>query len=188
MRLVAPALGLAACFAQPALAQSESVEIEVAAEIPSRCGFAASGPQTAVAPTDLENAASISVHVRLDCNSPYALAVTAQRGALVNADTADTSDAAAGYATRKLYGVSVALDTDQGVVRSGRCLSSDLVTGGRCAFAGATVEEGLESGPGISVGRDATITVDWPDQRTQSNRLAPGAYGDTLILVLGARA
>jgi hypothetical protein len=45
----------------------------------------------------------------------------------------------------------------------------------------------LKSGRGISVGRDAIITIDWPAQSTLPRRLAAGRYKDTLILVVGPR-
>lgn len=187
-----PSCVLAFCFlsaaslaATSAYAQSESLEIDISAQIVARCGFAP-GPNGAItAPQDLEEAASLATRIRLDCNTPYALGVTAVRGALVNLDAADDGS---GFAFSKAYGVSIALDTDQGVVRSNRCSSADLVSGGSCAFAGSATGEGLESGSGISIGRDATITVDWQAQAALHRRLAPGRYRDTLILVVGPRA
>jgi hypothetical protein len=181
-------LAAAACIgwmSSSAHAQQDSVQVDVTAQIPVRCGFADDLPQSFAAPRDLEEAGNLVIRVRLDCNAPYAFGVTAEHGALVNTDTAST---VGDYAVRKAYGVRVTLDTDQGVVRSGRCRSTELTTGGDCPFAGAIAGQGLGSGPGISIGRDATVTVDWPNQSTQTNRLAPGRYQDTLVLVVGARA
>src|SRR5690606_34140710 len=113
-------------------------------------------PQNVVAPRDLEEAGNLVIRVRLNCNTPYAFWITAEHGALVNADTTSTIG---GYAVRKAYGVRVALDTDQGMVRSGRCRSAELTTGGDCPFAGSVAGQGLGSGPGISIGRDATVTI-----------------------------
>lgn len=166
-------------------AAAESLDIDIAAEIPARCGFAQEGPLRISAPGDLESAGTVAVRVGLDCNAPYALGITTEHGALVNIDS---SEDGSGFAFRKDYGVSITLDTDLGVVRSSRCSASQLVPGGACGFAAASAGEGLESGQGISVGRDATLTFDWRDQSTEQSRLAPGRYRDTIILVVGARA
>jgi spore coat protein U-like protein len=185
-RLPLCVLAAAAAFAAaPVQAQTESLEIDISAQIVARCGFAPGSNGAITAPQDLEEAASLATRIRLDCNTPYALGVTAVRGALVNLDAADDGS---GFAFSKTYGVSIALDTDRGIIRSDRCSSADLISGGSCAFAGSAAGEGLESGSGISIGRDATITVDWQAQPALRRRLAPGRYRDTLILVVGPRA
>lgn len=173
------------CATPLAAANSDSVSVDVLARIKERCGFAASGPAYSGATPDLESAASFSLPVGLDCNTPYALGITSQRGALTNIDA---SNDGSGYAFAKAYRVSVALDTDKGVVRSSLCQSTDLVNGGSCAFASLVPGKGLKSGTGISVDRMATLTIDWPKQADNQPRLAAGHYNDTLILVIGPRA
>ncbi|WP_395337160.1 hypothetical protein WBP06_21710 [Novosphingobium sp. BL-8H] len=168
-----------------AQAHTDSVAIDVTARIKERCGFAAAGPDAVAAPRDLETAANFSLAVGLDCNTPYALGVTSQSGALLNVDNADDGS---GYAFSKRYRVSVALETDKGVVRSTRCTSDEMEEGGRCDFASMVPGRGLKSGAGISVGRNAVITIDWPSQAAAEPRLAAGHYKDTLILVVGPRA
>lgn len=170
--------------AVPALARTDSVDIDIAATIKARCGFQVAAPVSVDAPRDLETAARLSVAVGLDCNTPYAIGVTSEHGALVNTDA---SDDGSGYAFRKRYRVSVALETDRGTVRSEPCNSVALVAGGECPFASSVSGKGLGSGRGISVGRNAVITVDWPSQTTLPRRLAAGRYKDTLILVVGPR-
>lgn len=179
--LMMPLLSL--LISAPALA--ESVDIDVTAEIPVRCGFAPGGTNSVSAPRDLESAATLSIRVGLDCNAPFALGITVENGALINLDA---SEDGSGYAFRKNYGLSVALDTDRGQVRSEHCASSNLVTVGACGFVSAVPGEGLGSGPGISVNRDATLTIDWSDQAAERSRLAPGRYRDTIVIVVGARA
>lgn len=171
-------------MSMPVQARSDSVEVEISAKIKERCGFAAAGPASLQAPRDLETAARLSVAIGLDCNTPYALGVTSEHGALVNIDS---NDDGSGYAFSKRYRLSVALETDKGIVRSTACGSRDLVVGGECALASAIPGEGLKSGRGISVGRDAIITIDWPSQSSLPRRLAAGRYRDSLILVVGPR-
>ncbi|TCM20662.1 hypothetical protein EDF56_102325 [Novosphingobium sp. PhB165] len=171
--------------ATSAHAHSDSVSIDVVASIKERCGFAAGGPVSYNAPRDLESAADFSFAVGLDCNTPYALGVTSQRGALTNLDA---SDDGSGFAFSKSYRVSISLETDKGMVRSERCGSGDLIDGGRCSFASPVPGNGLKSGPGISIGRNAVVKIDWPAQSTAQPRLAAGHYKDTLILVVGPRA
>lgn len=170
--------------AAPALAHSDSLSIDITARIKPRCGFTDGAPITATAPADLERAASLKLAVGLDCNTPYVLGVTAEKGALVNLDAAEDGS---GYAFSKVYGVSVALETDRGVVRSGKCRSRDLVAGGRCDFAGSRPGKGLKSGGGVTIDGNAVLTIDWPEQTALPSRLAPGRYKDTLILVVGPR-
>lgn len=168
----------------PAQARTDSVDIDIAASIKARCGFSAGMPASVDAPRDLEMAARLSVAVGLDCNTPYAIGVTSEHGALINTDATDDGS---GYAFKKRYRISVALETDQGTVRSEPCNSATLVAGGECPFASTVSGKGLGSGRGISVGRNAVITVDWPSQATLPRRLAAGRYKDTLILVVGPR-
>lgn len=168
----------------PSFAQSGPIEIELAAEIPPRCGFEG---DVRVPPgrADLEKAGHLVFRVKLDCNTPYAIGVVAEAGALTNLDALpDGSE----YAFSKQYALALKLDTDQGERISGECYSPDLVAGGACPFASSAPGSGFGSGEGISVNRDATILIKWPDQRTLSNRLAAGRYRDTVTLVIGARA
>jgi hypothetical protein len=169
-----------------AAAQDGSVEIEVSAVIPERCGFAPSTPPLLrSAPTDLEAAQTFSVALPLDCNTPFAVGLVAERGALTN--TTGTPDQS-GYAFAKTYGVRVTLDTSVGSIQSARCLSSDVVAGGTCEFATSMPGRGLESGQGIATPGEVTLTIDWPDQSTLTQRLAAGDYSDTITVVVGARA
>lgn len=168
----------------PAQARTDSVEIDIAARIKERCGFVSNGDNDIDAPRDLEEGARLSLKVGLDCNTPYAIGVVSEHGALVNMDA---SDDGSGFAFSKRYRIAVALETDKGIVRSERCNSQDILIGGQCEFARTATGEGLKSGRGISVGRNAVITVEWPSQSTLPRRLAAGRYKDTLILVVGPR-
>lgn len=170
---------------EPAMAATESVAIDVVARIKERCGFADNGPASITAPRDLEGAANFALAVGLDCNTPYALGVTSQRGALTNVDA---NDDGSGFSFSKRYRVSVMLETDKGAVRSAPCASDEMADGGRCAFASLVPGRGLKSGAGISVGRNAVISIDWAAQALNQPRLAAGRYKDTLILVVGPRA
>lgn len=185
---ISAAAALAAALllaAAPAQARSDAVEVDVKAKVKERCGFAP-GPSSSVdAPRDLELSARLSLMVGLDCNTPYAFGITSQHGGLVNIDARDDNS---GYAFAKRYRLAVALETDRGVVRSEICGSAELVAGGRCEFATTTPGEGLKSGRGISVNRNAILTIDWPSQSELPRRLAAGRYKDVLILVVGPRA
>lgn len=177
------AAGLA--FAAPAAAQSgASVEVLVSAVIPERCGFSpavrAAGPSA-----DLEQAQTLNFILPLDCNTPFAVGVSGEHGALINLTSAPDRS---GYAFEKTYGVRLTLRTSEGEVRSERCLSTDIVTGGTCAFASDQPGLGLGSGSGVAAPGDVTLTIDWPDQSTLNRRLAAGDYSDTITLVVGARA
>ena len=176
--------GLAA--ATSAAAQDASVEITVAAVIPERCGFARSAPPLlrSVVP-DLEAAQTLSFALPLDCNTPFAVGVVADRGALTN----DTSRPdGSGYAFSKVYGVRLVLETSEGSVQSGLCASTDIVAGGTCDFATGQPGRGLSSGDGIAAPGGVTLTIDWPDQSAAPQRLAAGDYSDTITVVVGARA
>lgn len=170
---------------QAASAHTDAISIDISATVPARCGFVAAGPESVSSTQDLELAASLSVRLALDCNAPYALGVVAEHGTLVNRDAAPDGS---GYAFEKDYRVSVALETDRGTVRSERCGSRDLVAGGSCSFAATQAGEGLGSGRGVSINRDAVLKIEWPAQSPAAPRLAAGRYRDTLILVVGARA
>ncbi len=169
----------------PAQAATDSVAIDVVARIKERCGFVSGAPAGITAPRDLESAANFSLAIGLDCNTPYALGVTSQRGALTNVDAADDGS---GFSFSKRYRVSLALNTDRGIVRSAPCISDEMADGGRCAFATLMPGRGLRSGAGISVGRNAVISIDWAAHASAQPRLAAGHYKDTLILVVGPRA
>ncbi len=169
-----------------AAAQDGSVEVEISAVIPERCGFAPSAvPLLRSAPADVEVAQTFSVALPLDCNTPFAVGLVAERGALTNTTSAPDQS---GYAFSKTYGVRVTLDTSAGAVQSERCLSSDVVAGGTCDFATSIPGQGLESGQGIATPGAVTLTIDWPDQSALTQRLAAGDYSDTITVVVGARA
>lgn len=183
------ATALAGCViltAGVAHAQDGPVTIEVVSEVPPRCGFAGGELAGQMPLRDLERSARFDIRIGLDCNTPYAFGVVATHGLLTNLTA--RSGGSGGYAYTKRYSVSVALHTDQGTVRSDACISSDLVLGGTCMFAAASVGSGFSSGEGISVDRDAVLTVEWVDQSTMANRLAAGQYQDTLTMVVGPRA
>ena len=170
-------------FAGLACAQStDGVEIVVSATVAERCGFAPGGPSTLNVAVDLEEAHSQNLALRLDCNTPFQVTAKSEAGRLTNRSA---SDDLSGYAFTKAYGFSIELDTDAGKIRSGRCLSSTLVDGGDCVLA---QPGGLGSGDGVAIGRDATLTVDWPAQTTLGRRLAAGDYSDTITISIAARS
>ncbi len=114
--------------------------------------------------------------------TPFQVTAKSEAGRLTNRSA---SDDLSGYAFTKAYGFSIELDTDAGKIRSGRCLSSTLVDGGDCVLA---QPGGLGSGDGVAIGRDATLTVDWPAQTTLGRRLAAGDYSDTITISIAARS
>lgn len=183
---LAPAFALATIgVPSSAAAQSSPVSIDISANIPPRCGFVPGTLSSQTGTPDLETPARFDIRLTLDCNTPYAFGVVAQAGQLANLDaTADGS----GFAFAKPYLLTVALDTDQGTIRSERCPSTTLVLGGECSFAASAPGSGLSSRRGVSINRDATLTIEWTDQSRFERRLAPGRYRDTLILVVGPRA
>lgn len=170
--------------ASPAFGQADAITIDVNADIAPRCGFIGASPLSATAPRDLEDAAQLRFRLKLDCNTPFSFGVTAANGALLNQDALNDGS---GFAFAKTYYLSVGIDTDRGVIASERCASSELIVGGTCSFASTEAGQGLSSRNGIAIDRDATLQVEWPDQRELTRRLAPGRYRDTLILVVGPR-
>ncbi|MFN3931010.1 MAG: hypothetical protein ACK4JY_04600 [Brevundimonas sp.] len=172
-------------MATPATAQSvASIDIHLAAVIPERCGFSPI-VQAADVAADLEQAQILNFVLPLDCNTPFAVGISAEHGGLVNLTSAPDRS---GYAFAKTYGVRLTLRTSDGEVRSERCLSTDITIGGTCAFASDQPGRGLGSGAGVAAPGDVTLTIDWPDQSTLNRRLAAGDYSDTITLVVGARA
>lgn len=169
-------------YADAALAQStDGVEIAVSATVAERCGFTPGAASALNASADLEDAHSQSLALRIDCNTPFMVTAKSEYGRLTNRSA---SDDLSGYAFAKTYGFSLELDTDAGKVRSGHCLSTVLVEGGSCVLA---QPGGLGSGDGVAIGRDATLTVDWPAQSTLGRRLAAGDYTDTITISIAAR-
>lgn len=181
--LLALAAGLA--VSTPVAAQDSSVDILVSGAIPERCGFARLAPAQRSITPDLETAQTLSFSMPLDCNTPFAVGVTAERGALTNITSRPDGS---GYAFSKVYGVRMTLDTSAGAVQSARCASTEIVAGGSCAFASDQPGRGLGSGGGIAAPGGVTLTIDWPDQAGLSRRLAAGDYSDTITVVVGARA
>lgn len=176
-------VALASSFPGSAFAHpTDSVEVEVTATVTERCGFAPSPALVLNATGDLEDAHTQNLVLRVDCNTPFAVSATSEGGRLTNRSA---SDDLSGYAFDKVYGLSLSLDTDAGQVRSGRCLSTALMEGGDCVLA---QPNGLGSGGGVAIGRDATLTVDWPAQSTLGRRLAAGDYSDTITISIAARA
>lgn len=170
-------------YAGAAHAQAtDGVEIAVSATVAERCGFAPSAASALNAAADLEDAHSQSLALRIDCNTPFMVTAKSEAGQLTNRSA---SDDLSGYAFAKVYGFSLELDTDAGKVRSERCLSTGLVEGGNCVLA---QPGGLGSGDGVAIGRDATLTVDWPAQSTLGRRLAAGDYSDTITISIAARS
>lgn len=170
---------------QSVIAGAAPLTVDLAAEIPARCGFSNNGVRGAQNAPDLERKGQVALRIRLDCNTPYAIGVEARSGSLANLDAQPDGS---GYAFSKPYSLTLKLDTDKGQRVSMPCISTQLIAGGNCPFAASTPGTGFSSGDGISVGRDLTLSVEWSDQRTSGNRLAPGRYRDTLIIVIGARA
>lgn len=160
----------------------ETLEVEVTASVPGRCGFVGSAPTT---PTqDIESAGQVAVALLMDCNTPFAVGVSAAHGALLNRTY---SDDLSGFAFRKAYGVRLEIDTDAGAVMGARCEATQLLPGGSCAYQGDVSGHGLSSGEGIAIDREMRVIIDWSDQSTRPARLASGAYQDTLRVVIGAR-
>jgi len=185
LRTVAAGLAAAQMLApSPGLASpDETVEVVVSAVIPERCGLGA--PARAESPMlDLESAQALDFVLPVECNAPFAVAVQGEHGRLLNI-TSSPDDS--GYAFDKAYGVRLTLRTDQGLVRSDRCVSSDIVIGGTCDFAGDRPGQGLDSGGGVAVPGEVTLSIDWPDQSSQERRLAAGEYRETITLTVGAR-
>lgn len=172
-------------LSSPVAAHDGALTVELTTEVPPRCGFVAGSLSGQGKTPDLAEAARFDIRIKLDCNTPFAFGIVAERGKLTNLDA--TPDGSS-YAFAKPYRVSVALDTDRGTIRSDRCISTDLTVGGACSFAADAPGAGLSSRRGISINRDAVLTVEWADQSTAGNRLAAGRYRDTLTLVVGPRA
>jgi hypothetical protein len=166
-------------------AHDGALTVELTTEVPPRCGFVGGSLSGQGSTPDLDQSARFDIRIKLDCNTPFAFGVVADRGKLTNLDASPDGSS---YAFAKPYRVSVALDTDRGTIRSDRCVSTDLVSGGQCSFAADAPGAGLSSRRGISINRDAVLTVEWADQSTAGNRLAAGRYRDTLTLVVGPRA
>lgn len=176
---IAPLLAPLPSLAQP----GESVEVVISAIVPQRCRFGA--PPRVEAPTlDLDSAQAFELVLPIDCNTPFAVAVRAEHGRLVNVSSAPDGS---GYDFDKVYGVRLALRTDQGLVRSERCPSTEIARDGLCAFAEDRPGEGLSSGPGLALPGEATLAIDWSGQAAEGRRLAAGDYRDTITLTLGAR-
>jgi len=168
-----------------AAAHDGPLTVELTSDVPPRCGFVGGSLSGQSSTPDLEQPARFDIRVKLDCNTPFAFGIVADRGQLTNLDASPDGSS---FAFAKPYRVSVALDTDKGTIRSDRCLSTDLVIGGSCSFAADAPGAGLSSRRGIAINRDAVLTVEWPDQSTMGNRLAAGRYRDTITMVVGPRA
>jgi spore coat protein U-like protein len=176
-------------------ASSAHVDIELRATVAERCGIARTGSDPAAMP-DLDTAQSLRFAFQVDCNTPFAIAVSSANGALrmqQNGGPISTGPGDArtpdGFAADKSYQVALSLDTDAGSISSQPCNSRDLTnSGGKCAFYGTVPGTGLSSGGRTAMGRDGALTVSWKSGDENGVRHAAGTYQDTLTVVVGPRA
>lgn len=182
--LAATAL-LCAASAQAADApNTDSVQVEVTAQIAQRCGLAPSGA-TSLNGDKLDEAFSGSIAFALDCNVPFKLGVSSTKGAMKLA--AGSKPDGDQFTDTKVYGVALSVTTDGGPMTGERCESSALASAtGGCAFYGAAAGTGMSSSNRTAIRRTGTLSIDWAADAADGPRRPAGAYSDTLTIVIGA--
>lgn len=181
--LIAPSTAFAA--------DADHIAIDVTATIAERCGIAR-GPATlaSAALPDLETAQTLGFDFQLDCNTPFAIAVSSSNGAMVLDDPTRAGPVGrteTGFSNRKAYSVALALETDDAPIATRPCDAADLVAAGSaCPFYGTVAGQGLSSGRRTAIRRNGRVIVGWRGG-DDGIRRAAGTYQDTLTIVVGPR-
>jgi spore coat protein U-like protein len=169
---------------------SDSLSIAVTATIAPKCGIGPSGAAAGSVP-DLEQAQTLNFDFKLDCNSPFAIGVSSQHGALRLKSTQNLNAGtdSQGFSLEKEYQVALSVQTDAGSLEGGSCGSKALKDGtGSCSFYGVSPGSGLSSGQRTAIDRTGTITVSWPASSGSDPRRAAGEYQDTITIVVGVKS
>lgn len=175
-------------------ADDAQVKIDVTATVSERCGISRDAEGAPAVVPNLETAQSMRFGFDIDCNTPFVIGVSSENGALVlTSDAKPTTPQLAssvlddGFASRKLYDVALAIDTDGDSIKTDTCSSADLTGGGRCAFYGREAGSGQSSGKRTAIRRKGAVLVSWQANDGKARRAA-GLYRDTLTIVVGPRS
>lgn len=181
---VSAAGGLAPLSVANAAPRADAVKIVVIAELKARCGFG-SRPQDPSGIADLTVPGSITIPFSLECNAPFVIGVKSGSGGFKSSRTPDAS----GFRFVQPYTATLNVDTDrQRRDIDQRCSSTVLTEAStaRCDMRASAAGQGVRSGNAVSVGGDASLTVQWsPD--ASAPRLIAGAYQETITIYLAAR-
>lgn len=190
-RSTAALAALVICCAAPAFAK-DSISIDVTASIAQRCGVSDVPSGAAATTPDLDHAQNLSFGFNIDCNTPFAIGVSSQNGALVLQDGRDarSSETSDGFSREKEYSVALAVETDGAPLNSDFCSSAELTGKGKgksCEFYGREAGTGMSSGRRTAIRRNGSVVVRW-NASDRGARRAAGTYQDTLTVVVGPRS
>jgi hypothetical protein len=161
---------------------SDSVQIDLVARIPDRCAIKADGSLDREA-LNIETAQSQDLSFTLDCNSAFAIGVSARNGAMVR-----TGELKTDFAVSKPYTVALQVATNGGELAPPACSSESLKAGAAslCSFYGAGAGSGLLSGGDTAIGTPGKLRVSWAGP-SGGPRLSAGSYQDVLTVTVGSR-
>lgn len=177
----------------PALAD-DAIRIDVTAKIAEHCGISRDTSAADSIVPDLDKAQQLRFPFKIDCNTPFAIGVSSQNGALrllgngADAARGDNGQLPDGFSGEKAYSVSLIVTTDGSQMVSEAC-SSRMLTGrnGKCEFYGREAGSGLSSGRRTAIRREGAMLVSWTGGEDAVRRAA-GAYQDILTVVVGPRS
>lgn len=183
----------AALLGSSAAMADDSIRIDITATIVERCGISRDASAADASAPDMDKAQQLRFPFKIDCNTPFAIGVSSQNGALrlSESDSAARSAvdgrSADGFANEKAYDVALNVETDGAPMQSDACSSRTLTgKGGKCAFYGTESGSGLSSGKRTAINRQGALTVSWK-AGDDGVRRAAGSYRDTLTVVVGPR-
>lgn len=187
------ALIFAVSCAIPQVMAEDTVRIDVTATIAEHCGISRDASSVDSIVPDLDKAQLLRFPFKIDCNTPFAIGVSSQNGALRrrenNVDAMRDIDGqlSDGFSSEKAYSVSLVVATDGAQMLSENCTSRSLTgRGGKCEFYGREAGTGMSSGRRTAIRREGAMIVSWVGGE-DSVRRAAGTYQDTLTVVVGPR-
>ena len=163
---------------------STTLQVQVAASVGGRCGFADGGvPTGTFNQADFDQTGfSHDFIFTLDCTGPSRMAVVSSNGGLKTAGTVPT-----GYTTTAPYDVALHLVANDGVTTAdASCAAATLASGSSCSFVGpASTSQGLRLTAPSTDKVGSYLRVSAPAY-AGSDQLAAGTYVDTLTVTLSA--
>jgi hypothetical protein len=168
-----------------AVPSTDSVSIDIKARVAERCGIKAG--KHANKPLRIDQAQSFALGFDLDCNTPFRIGISSERGAMRLTTAPDGATDLDGFSIEKPYTIALSMATDSlGNVDAGSCTSRDLLDQqGACPFYGhPRGHTGFSPGDHeTAIQRQGQILISWAgDDGAAPRRLAAGDYQDILTV------
>ena len=169
------ALAASAFGATPAAANTLTITAQ--GTVPASCGLAAS---STFGSANLNASGSVSATAQVNCNTPFRIRAVAAQGVMKNPNSAP-----AFFGNSQAYNLTVTVPLDSGSQVAATCPSSSLIAGSSSCTLSPASASGLSSGNGTSMGKAATLAVQWTLGGTP---LLAGTYSDTITVTIAAQS